>query len=94
MSAHSNIDLIEKQAREFKPKTVCLTDEGKAKDLKIKLADTDIKVVQGKEGLIETATADSADTVVTAVVGISGLEPTIEAIKAKKILLLRIRKRL
>lgn len=84
MSAHSNIDLIEKQAREFKPKTVCLTDEGKAKDLKIKLADTDIKVVQGKEGLIETATADSADTVVTAVVGISGLEPTIEAIKAKK----------
>lgn len=62
MSAHSNIDLIEKQAREFKPKTVCLTDEGKAKDLKIKLADTDIKVVQGKEGLIETATADSADT--------------------------------
>ena len=51
MSAHSNIDLIEKQAREFKPKTVCLTDEGKAKDLKIKLADTDIKVVQGKKGL-------------------------------------------
>ena len=84
MSAHSNIDLIEKQAREFKPKMVCLTDEEKAKDLKIKLADTDIKVVQGKEGLIETATADGADTVVTAVVGISGLEPTIEAIKAKK----------
>ena len=84
MSAHSNIDLIEKQAREFKPKTVCITDEEKAKDLKIKLADTDIKVVQGKDGLIETATADGADTVVTAVVGISGLEPTIEAIKAKK----------
>ena len=84
MSAHSNVNLIEKQAREFKPKTVCITDEEKAKDLKIKLADTDIKVVQGKEGLIETATADGADTVVTAVVGISGLEPTIEAIKAKK----------
>ena len=84
MSAHSNIDLIEKQAREFKPKMVCLTNEEKAKDLKIKLADTDIKVVQGKDGLIETATADGADTVVTAVVGISGLEPTIEAIKAKK----------
>ena len=84
MSAHSNIDLIEKQAREFKPKTVCITDEEKAKNLKIKLADTDIKVVQGKDGLIETAAADGADTVVTAVVGISGLEPTIEAIKAKK----------
>ena len=63
---------------------MCLTDEEKAKDLKIKLADTDIKVIQGKEGLIETATADGADTVVTAVVGISGLEPTIEAIRQRK----------
>ena len=44
MSAHSNIDLIEKQAREFKPKTVCLTDEEKAKDLKIKIADTGIGI--------------------------------------------------
>ena len=84
MSAHSNIDLLEKQAREFKPKLVCLTNEEKARDLKIKLADTDIKVVSGKDGLNEAATIDSAKTVVTAVVGISGLEPTIEAIKAKK----------
>ncbi len=84
MSAHSNIDLLEKQAREFKPKLVCITNEEKAKDLKIKLADTDIKVVSGKDGLNEAATVDSAKTVVTAVVGISGLEPTIEAIKAKK----------
>ena len=84
MSAHSNIDLIEKQAREFKPKLVCVTKEDKARDLKIKLADTDIKVVSGKDGLNEAATVDSAKTVVTAVVGISGLEPTIEAIKAKK----------
>lgn len=84
MSAHSNIDLLEKQAREFKPKLVCVTNEEKAKDLKIKLADTDIKVVSGKNGINEAATVDSAKTVVTAVVGISGLEPTIEAIKAKK----------
>lgn len=84
MSAHSNIDLLEKQAREFKPKLVCVTNEEKAKDLKIKLADTDIRVVSGKDGLNEAATIDSAKTVVTAVVGISGLEPTIEAIKAKK----------
>ncbi|MCC8160715.1 MAG: 1-deoxy-D-xylulose-5-phosphate reductoisomerase [Oscillospiraceae bacterium] len=84
MSAHSNIDLLEKQAREFTPKLVCVTDEEKAKDLKIKLADTDIKVVAGKDGLDEAATANGAKTVVTAVVGISGLEPTIEAIKAKK----------
>ena len=84
MSAHSNIDLLEKQAREFKPKLVCVTSEEKARDLKIKLADTDIRVVSGKDGLNEAATIDSAKTVVTAVVGISGLEPTVEAIKAKK----------
>lgn len=84
MTAHSNVDLIEKQAREFKPKLVCLTDEKSAEDLKIKLADTSISVVTGKDGLIQAATVDGAKTVVTAVVGISGLEPTIEAIKAKK----------
>ena len=84
ISANSNIELLEKQAREFNPKLVCVMNEDKAKDLKIKLADTDIKVVSGKDGLNEAATIDSAKTVVTAVVGISGLEPTIEAIKAKK----------
>lgn len=84
ISAHSNIDLLEKQAREFKPRLVAVTNEEKAKDLKIKLADTDIKVVSGREGLNAAATVQEANTVVTAVVGISGLEPTIEAIKAKK----------
>ena len=84
MSAHSNIELLEQQAREFKPKLVCVTDEKKANELKIKLADTDTKVVSGKDGLCEAACIDSAKTVVTAVVGISGLEPTIEAIRAKK----------
>lgn len=84
ISARSNIELLEAQAREFKPELVCVTDEDKAAELKIKLADTGIKVVSGKSGLIEAATAEKAHTVVTAVVGISGLEPTIEAIKAKK----------
>lgn len=84
MTAHSNVELLEKQAREFKPKLVCLTDENSAKELKIMLADTDISVVSGKDGLIQAATIDGAKTVVTAVVGISGLEPTIEAVKAKK----------
>ncbi len=84
MSAHSNIKLLEEQAREFKPQIVCVTDEDKASELKIKLADTNIKVVGGKEWLIEVATAKNAEIVVTAVVGISGLVPTIEAIKAKK----------
>ena len=84
IAANSNIELLEKQAREFKPELVCVVNEDKARELKTKLADTDIKIVSGKAGLIEAATLDSVDTVVTAVVGISGLEPTIEAIKAKK----------
>ncbi|MBQ2670815.1 MAG: 1-deoxy-D-xylulose-5-phosphate reductoisomerase [Clostridia bacterium] len=84
MSAHSNIELLERQAREFKPRLVCVTDELKAMDLKTKLADTDIKVIGGNDGLCEAATCGSAKTVVTAVVGIAGLVPTIEAIKAKK----------
>lgn len=84
MSANSNIELLEKQAREFRPQIVCVTNENKARELKIKLADTAVKVVSGKKGLNEAAVAGGAETVVTAVVGISGLEPTIEAIKAKK----------
>ena len=84
LSARSNIRLLEAQAREFSPELVCVTDEDRAAELKIKLADTPIKVVSGRGGLIEAACIDGADTVVTAVVGISGLEPTIEAIKAKK----------
>ncbi len=84
IAANSNIELLEKQAREFMPEIVCVVNEEKARELKIKLADTDIKIVGGKAGLIEAATLESADTVVTAVVGIAGLEPTIEAIKAGK----------
>lgn len=84
MTAYSNAKLLEKQAREFLPKIVSITDESAAKDLKVRLADTNIKVLSGKEGLIEAAVIDDAKTVVTAVVGISGLEPTIAAIKAKK----------
>lgn len=84
LSAYSNIELLEAQAREFKPKLVCVINEERAADLRVKLADTDIKVVSGRDGLTEAACEESAETVVTAVVGISGLEPTIAAIKAKK----------
>lgn len=84
LSAHSNIDLLEKQVREFKPFLVCVTDENKAKELKIKISDTDTKVVSGNRGLIDAACADGVQTVVTAVVGIAGLVPTIEAIQAGK----------
>lgn len=84
LSAYSNTELMEKQAREFMPKIVCMAKKEAAEDLKIRLADTPIKVVSGEEGVCETACVDGAKTVVTAVVGISGLKPTIEAIKHGK----------
>ena len=84
VTAHSNVDLIEAQAREFKPELAVLTDEKCAADLKIKLADTSTRVIGGKDGLMAAAAHEGAETVVTAVVGIAGLEPTTEAIKAGK----------
>jgi len=84
ISANSNIKLLEEQAREFCPELVAVADEQQAKKLKVMLADTNIRVFGGAEGLLEAATINNADTVVTAVVGISGLAPTIEAIKSKK----------
>ena len=84
LTANSNIDLMEKQVREFKPDIVCMMDEGSAKALKISIADTDTKVVSGMEGLIECAVYDKADTVLNSVVGMIGLQPTLEAIKARK----------
>lgn len=84
ISAQKNVKLIEEQIREFHPKLACVTDEIAAKELKIKVADTDTKVISGKDGLIDVATVEGAYTVVTAVVGISGLLPTISAIEAGK----------
>ena len=84
LTAYSNTELLEKQVREFMPGLVCVIDEKKAEEFKIKIADTGVKVVSGEQGLIEAARCEKADTVVTAVVGISGLVPTIEAIKAGK----------
>ena len=84
ITANSNIKLLEAQAREFSPELVCVMDEAKADELRIRLADTSVRVLGGRDSLIEAAVIPSADTVVTAVVGISGLIPTIEAIKAGK----------
>ncbi len=84
ISAYSNVDLMEAQIREFKPRLACLISEKAASELRIRVADTNTKVVSGEEGLIEVATYPAAEIVVTAVVGISGLLPTIEAIKAGK----------
>lgn len=84
LTAFSSVDEIEKQAREFKPELVALVDESAAGDLKTRLADTDIKVLAGVDGVCECAALESADTVLNSVVGMAGLKPTLAAIKAKK----------
>ncbi len=84
LTAFSSTDTIEAQAREFRPEVVALVDEKVAADLKIKLADTDIKVLSGVEGVCECASLESADTVLNSVVGMAGLKPTLTAIQAKK----------
>lgn len=84
ISGNSNIDLLEKQAREFCPELVAVADIDGAKTLKDRLSDTDIKVVGGEEGLIEVATLDSVDTVLASIVGFAGLKPTVKAIESGK----------
>ena len=84
LAAGRNAALLEAQAREFRPGFVCLMDEAAAGDLRVRLADTDIRVLSGMEGLLEAAVAEEADMVVTAVVGMIGIRPTIAAIEAGK----------
>ncbi len=84
LTANNNAAVLEEQAREFHPKMVAMCDENAARDLKIKLADTDIKVLSGIDGLCECAAAQQADTVLNSVVGMVGLKPTVCAIDAKK----------
>ncbi len=84
LSANSRVDIIEKQIREFSPELVCMMSEKAAQDLKVRVADTGVKIVCGMEGLIECAVYGGADTVLNSVVGMVGLQPTLEAIKAKK----------
>lgn len=88
LSANSSVDLIEQQAREFSPRLAVLYDEAAATQLRERLRDTKIEVLSGMEGLLAAATAEDADTVVTAVVGMIGLRPTLAAIeKGKRIAL-------
>lgn len=84
MSCGRNLDLFEKQIRQYTPKLVSVGDEALAKDLKARLSDMEIEIAFGMEGLIAVATYDEADTVVTAVVGMIGVQPTIAAINAGK----------
>lgn len=84
LTANSNIDLLEKQVRQFKPALAVMGSEALAKELKLRLADTDTRVSYGMAGLCEVAAIPQADTVLTAVVGMVGLKPTLAAIEEKK----------
>ena len=84
LAAGTNKERLKEQIKEFHPKLASLSDEKKAQELKEELAGEQVEVVCGMEGLIEVAGADSADVVVTAVVGMMGILPTMEAIKKGK----------
>lgn len=84
LAAGRNIALLEKQIREFKPSLACVWDEEKAKELKTAVADLPVKVVSGMDGLIQAAADTEAEIVVTAVVGMIGIRPTIAAMEAGK----------
>ena len=80
LTAAKNVDIIEKQAREFKPLKVAMADETAAKELKIRLADTNVRVLSGVEGVCECAADNSEAIVLNSIVGMAGLQPTIAAI--------------
>ena len=84
LTANSSVERLEEQARKFRPRLAVLTDEAAAKDLAVRLRDTETKVLGGPEALTEAAVCPEADTVVTAVVGMVGLKPTLAAIRERK----------
>ena len=84
LAANRNISLLENQIREFKPQLVAVFDLDAAKQLRIAVADTKTRVVQGKEGVLEAASYAASDLVCNALVGLAGLEPTLAAIHACK----------
>ena len=84
LTAHTNIDLLEQQARQFRPRLAAVYDPDAARVLRERLSDTDIQVLAGEEGLLAAATAEEADTLVTAVMGSVGLAPTLAAIRQGK----------
>ena len=84
LAAGSNIRLLEEQIRKFRPKIACVFEEQKAKELKDSVRDLPVRVVSGMEGLIEAAVEETSEIVVTAVVGMIGIRPTIAAMEAGK----------
>ena len=84
LTANRDVDRMEEQCRQFKPRLAVMMDPVAAADLKTRLADTGIRVASGPEGLVEAATLEEADTVLTAVVGMVGLVPTLAAVRQGK----------
>ena len=84
LAAGNNIKLLEEQIREFRPKFAAVWSEEKAKELRDKVKDLDVKILSGMEGLIEISILPESEILVTAIVGMIGLRPTIAAIKAGK----------
>lgn len=84
LCANSDVKTLEEQIRKFRPRLACLADEAAAKDLKTRVKDTGTAVLGGEEGVCECARAGEADTVIDAIVGLSGLKPALSAVSAKK----------
>ena len=84
ITVNRNVELAEAQARKFSPQLVAVVDEKATADLRVRLADTEVQVRSGPEGLLEAAALPKADTVVTAIVGVAGLKPTLAAIDCGK----------
>lgn len=84
LTANRDVSRMEAQCRAFRPALAVMMDERAAADLRVRLADTDVRVASGPEGLEEAATLEGADTVITAVVGMVGLKPTLAAIRSGK----------
>ena len=84
LAGGSNVELMERQVREFLPSKVVMWSESAAEDLKVKLADLQVEVLAGMDGLLDIVTMEEADTVVTAIVGMIGIRPTIAAIESGK----------
>lgn len=84
LAAGSNVELLERQIRKFHPKLAALASEEAAKDLRVRVRDLDVRIVSGMEGLIEVSVIPETDILVTAIVGMIGIRPTIAAIEAGK----------
>ena len=84
LAAGHNVKLLEKQIREFSPRVVAVWEEEAAKELKMAVSDLDVKIVTGMEGMIEISTLPEVEVLITAIVGMIGIRPTVEAMKAGK----------